>query len=187
MLILLTGCTSEQADAIIKLRPFESTDDLNERLSQGKKKAGPAGISPRMFEDCKKIFEGYGAVDSILADCERIGVNLRAAIATWTNAPNGKGKAKEECLLDDEVEDGALSLRSLAPMKEQKPKDYLVAQPSLLSEGIQLKEYQLLGVNWLNLLYRSKLSCILADEMGMYHLKSLTTHPRSSRTSIRSR
>ena len=44
-------------------------------------------------------------------------------------------------------------------------KDYLYAQPALLKEGIKLKNYQLLGVNWLNLLYRKKISCILADEM----------------------
>jgi len=165
------GCTPEQANAIIELRPFESTDDLNSKLGQGKKKAGPAGISPRMFEDCTVIFKEYGAVDSILEDCEKIGATLRAAIASWTSASaSGKGTSNDECSVSpllDEVEDGALSLRSLASLKEQKPKDYLVTQPSLLSDTVQLKEYQLIGVNWLRLLYRSKLSCILADEMGM--------------------
>lgn len=164
------GCTPDQANAIIKLRPFESIDDLNIRLGQGKKKAGPAGISPRMFEECQNIFEGYGAVDSILADCERIGATLRTAIATWTTEPaTGKGKTNADFAslsTEDESEDGALSLVSLAIPQNQKPKDYLVTQPALLSKSVQLKDYQLLGVNWLNLLYRSSLSCILADEMG---------------------
>lgn len=122
-----------------------------------------------MFEDCTSIFKGYGEVDSILEDCERIGATLRVAIAAWTTPSSpGKGKAKEIDLPpSDEVEDGALSLRSIAPLKEHKPKDYISTQPSLLSDTVQLKEYQLLGVNWLNLLYRSNLSCILADEMGM--------------------
>ena len=39
---------------------------------------------------------------------------------------------------------------------------------SWCADTVTLKEYQLLGVNWLNLLYRSNLSSILADEMGTY-------------------
>lgn len=45
-------------------------------------------------------------------------------------------------------------------------KDYMSVQPSLLAEGVVLKDYQLLGINWLSLLHRRSLSCILADEMG---------------------
>lgn len=160
----LTGCTPDQAEAIVDLRPFESIDDLNTKLGQGKKKAGPGGLSPKLFEDCKTILKGYGQVDAVLEDCERIGAGLRAAIATWTTS--GKGKDKADSSENGET-DGALSLVSLAKLKQQKTKDYLTSQPSLLPDDVQLKEYQLLGVNWLNLLYRRKLSCILADEMGL--------------------
>lgn len=45
--------------------------------------------------------------------------------------------------------------------------DYIYTQPKLLAEGFKLKSYQLLGVNWLNMLYRKNISCILADEMGL--------------------
>ncbi|KAF5386168.1 hypothetical protein D9615_002226 [Tricholomella constricta] len=169
----LTGCTPEQAETIIQLRPFVSIDDLNAKLGQGKKKTGPAGISPRMFEECQKIFDEYGVVDNILEDCEEIGATLRAAIATWTiTSAAEKGKGREDCATlspMSDADDGALSLVALGSLKSQKSKDYLVTQPSLLSETVRLKEYQLLGVNWLNLLYRSNLSCILADEMGTYY------------------
>ncbi|KAJ7218012.1 SNF2 family N-terminal domain-containing protein [Mycena pura] len=159
----LTGCTPEQAAAIIGLRPFDTIEDLEIKLKQGKKKAGPAGISPKMFDVSTKIFKGYGSVDSILEDCEKIGSTLRAAIASWTS-----GNAKEiERSLGDQAEDGALSLRHIEPPPDNSSKGYLVSQPELLSDSVQLKEYQLLGVNWLNLLYRSDLSCILADEMGL--------------------
>jgi SWI/SNF-related matrix-associated actin-dependent regulator 1 of chromatin subfamily A len=43
---------------------------------------------------------------------------------------------------------------------------YIQKQPKTLSEGTVLKDYQLLGVNWLNLLWSKKIGCILADEMG---------------------
>ena len=101
------GCTPDQAEAIVELRPFESIDDLNTKLGQGKKKAGPGGLSPKLFEDCKSILKGYGSVDAVLEDCERIGAGLRAAIATWTTS--GKGKDKADSPENGET-DGALSL-----------------------------------------------------------------------------
>ncbi|KAJ8381009.1 hypothetical protein SKAU_G00017870 [Synaphobranchus kaupii] len=40
-------------------------------------------------------------------------------------------------------------------------------QPSILNSRLQLKPYQLIGLNWLVLLHQHKLSGILADEMGL--------------------
>lgn len=167
--LLLIGCTLVQAKKIVELRPFGSIDDLNTRLAQGRKKAGPAGISSRLFEDCTSIFEGYAKVDSILEECEDIGVELRNEIATWTTpAPKqaSTSSSRNSPLGADVVEDGALTLRTQAVLNAKKPKYYIQTQPSLLNKEVQLKEYQLLGINWLNLLYQKKLSCILADEMG---------------------
>lgn len=143
---------------------------MNTKLGQGKKKAGPAGISPRMFEECQHIFREYSVVDDILQDCERIGAQLRAIIASWsTSTTMGEGEAKEGNAVSTlgYQTDGALSLVNLGSLRSHKSCDYLATQPSLVSDTVQLKEYQLLGVNWLNLLYQRKLSCILADEMGM--------------------
>ncbi|KAA1473889.1 hypothetical protein DENSPDRAFT_302177 [Dentipellis sp. KUC8613] len=176
----LTGCTEAQATGIINLRPFESVDDLNTKLGQGKKKAGPAGISPRMFEDCVRIFRGYGAVDDVLEQCERIGAGLRATITSWSSG-SGNGKQKAGFAVPNDTstdpsatpdssepfEEGATSLRYLNLSNKAKPKDFLTEQPKLLSSSMKLKEYQLLGVNWLRLLYQEGYSCILADEMGL--------------------
>ncbi|KAF8271524.1 SNF2 family N-terminal domain-containing protein [Lactarius quietus] len=160
----LTGCTLDQAQTIIELRPFDSLDDLRQKFSQqGKKKGGTSkGVSSRMFDDCVEIFRGYGAVDDVLAQCERIGGQLSAVIASWSQ-DTGKGKAKASC--DDVDENGALSL--VAPVNERASKDFLSEQPKSLSKDVQLKGYQLLGVNWLRLLYKKGRSCILADEMGL--------------------
>ena len=65
---LAVGCTPEQANKIIELRPFTSVDDLNAKLGQGRKKAGPAGISPRMFEDSETVsacHQSYSQRESI--------------------------------------------------------------------------------------------------------------------------
>lgn len=160
----LTGCTPDQAQTIIELRPFDSVDDLREKLGQqGKKKGATSkGVSSRMFDDCVEIFRGYGAVDDVLAQCERIGGQLSAIIASWSQDTR-KGKEKATC--DNVEENGALSL--VIPVNERTSKDFLSEQPKSLSRNVQLKEYQLLGVNWLRLLYKKGRSCILADEMGL--------------------
>ncbi|KAG0707327.1 SNF2 family N-terminal domain-containing protein [Suillus ampliporus] len=164
----LTGCTPEQAKKIIDLRPYSSITDLNTKLNQGKKKAGPSGVSPRMFEDCQEILQGYDTVDGILQECEKIGSTLRAAIATWTTEDSSsKGKGKEASLAPDQIEEDSLSLRSLKISNDAASKGYISSQPSIIAEGITLKDYQLLGINWLFLLYRKRHSCILADEMGL--------------------
>ncbi|KAI9455328.1 SNF2 family N-terminal domain-containing protein [Lactarius psammicola] len=147
----LTGCTPDQAQTIIELRPFDSVGDLREKLvQQGKKKGATSkGVSSRMFDDCVEIFRGYGAVDDVLAQCERIGGQLSAAIASWSQDTR---KGKEKATSDSVDENGALSL--VAPVNERTSKDFLSEQPKSLSRDVQLKGYQLLGVNWLRLLYK---------------------------------
>lgn len=167
----LTGVAEEQAAKIIAARPFKQPEDINAKLNQTKKKAGSTGISFRIFEDTVNIMEGYAEVDRILEKCENIGARLRTAIATWTAPGSDKGKEAtlpegSIALSDDVQEDGALTLRSRASFNADKKNKFL-GQPSLLADSVTLKEYQLLGVNWLNLLHSRKLSCILADEMGL--------------------
>lgn len=161
----------EQAAKIIELRPYGTVDRLNTKLSQGKKKAGPAGISPRIFEDCIAILEGYAKVDKILAECEAIGAELKLDITKWTRSGSvaGKSKSRDSSETPDIFDDGSLSLRSDAVIRA-KSNDFLSSQPSLVSSSVTLKDYQLIGVNWLHLLYRKHLSCILADEMGTWGL-----------------
>lgn len=171
---LSSGCSSEQADKIVSLRPFISVDDINVRLGQGRKKAGPAGISPRLFEDCQRVLGGYDAVDSVLEKCERIGESLRTAIASWSaDSVNNKGKDREDTsknvsFVIDAVEEGSLNLKSV----KLATKEYFAKQPAMLNPGVTLKDYQLLGINWLYLLYKKEYSCILADEMGEWVWRS---------------
>jgi hypothetical protein len=122
-----------------------------------------------MFEDCQEILQGYDTVDGILEECEKIGSSLRAAIATWTTEDSSsKGKGKEVSLAPDQIEEDSLSLRALKISNDAASKGFISSQPSMIAEGITLKDYQLLGINWLFLLYRRRHSCILADEMGLY-------------------
>ena len=40
-------------------------------------------------------------------------------------------------------------------------------QPSIITPELQLKSYQMVGLNWLVVMHRQNLSGILADEMGL--------------------
>ena len=128
-----------------------------------------AGISPRMFQDCVSIYEGYGAVDDILFECETIGTQLKSAIAAWSGTSKGKNREDVTSLFDDE---GALDLVSLSK-DSRSSSSSMISAPSTLSDGVQLKDYQVIGINWLSLLHKRKLSCILADEMGEKAYRSI--------------
>lgn len=151
--------TVSQAQAIVDLRPFASYEELHTKLGQGRKKNGPGGVSSRMIEDTDRLMVGYAGVDGALAGCERIGKNLREIIDSWINVDGDPAAASSK------LGDGGVTLTKLSSLKEDKVDGYVSTQPNM-GEGVQLKEYQLLGLNWLNLLHSKGHSCILADEMG---------------------
>ena len=48
-----------------------------------------------------------------------------------------------------------------------RAKPIFFPQPSIMASDVTLKDYQVVGINWLSLLFDNKLSCILADDMGL--------------------
>ncbi|GJJ06223.1 hypothetical protein Clacol_000413 [Clathrus columnatus] len=159
-LVELAGITLQQAKTLISLRPFEDVDDFNTKLSRKNK----TGLSKNILGYCKELFESYRTVDNLLEKCEKIGAELREAIDKWKI---GKVPEASSSKLAVDEEDGSLALLESLPEDYESNGDFILKQPSLLSDTVQLKEYQLLGVNWMYLLYQRELSCILADEMGL--------------------
>ncbi|XP_068140495.1 SWI/SNF-related matrix-associated actin-dependent regulator of chromatin subfamily A containing DEAD/H box 1 homolog [Drosophila tropicalis] len=43
----------------------------------------------------------------------------------------------------------------------------IVEQPKILSSGLQLADYQIIGLNWLTVMHKQEMNGILADEMGL--------------------
>jgi SWI/SNF-related matrix-associated actin-dependent regulator of chromatin subfamily A containing DEAD/H box 1 len=113
------------------------------------------------------VLAGYNGVDDLISECETIGKRVREKLAKWTSSAK------------DSVEEGALALTGVSPSTpsttttdpspapSERDLEFLAGQPSILAEDVALKDYQLIGVNWLHLLYKEGLSCILADEMGL--------------------
>ncbi|WWC87733.1 uncharacterized protein L201_002625 [Kwoniella dendrophila CBS 6074] len=168
---MLTGtiaCSAEQAAIIIKLRPYEDVDEARHKLTKAR------GVSFKLFEQYTEIMEGFVQIDACLNRCEAIANDVGNTLAVWRGASKAQdsvvGTPRSDGLNDVKVDVAKVSelLRKETDMKKRKIlSSYIQSQPSSLSEGTILKDYQLLGVNWLNLLYSKRIGCILADEMGL--------------------
>lgn len=145
------NCSPAQAEKIVSLRPFASVDDVHRRLGDKAAK----GVSPRLFTNCVELMAGYMDVDEVLARCETIGAQISEAMAGWRS----EGTADESL--------GSIDLAEVKRGGAVRDEHYLEQQPPNLAPGIILKDYQLIGISWLNLLYSKDTSCILADEMGL--------------------
>ncbi|KAI9315776.1 hypothetical protein BX666DRAFT_347644 [Dichotomocladium elegans] len=152
------GCGLDQAQKLIDKRPFNDIDDLRETLQQER------GLSLRFIQNYLDMVDGYSLVDQIIEEIEELGGKLKNAIDIW------KGAAEK-----DDEEDAGVHLTSVnAVNKDQSSEAYrdamegfLTEQPKIINPDFTLKDYQILGINWLLLLYRKGISGILADEMGL--------------------
>ncbi|KAL1921144.1 uncharacterized protein VTP21DRAFT_10860 [Calcarisporiella thermophila] len=152
-----TSCTEEQAQRLISLRPFDSVGELRGILRKQK------GMGERILNAYIEAVEGYSAVDRLIRECEEVGAGMTSILRAWNGL--GKKSAEEEEEEEGEEEESGTHLTEV--QGECIVEGFIREQPKLVSSGIQLKGYQMLGVNWLLLLYRRELSGILADEMGL--------------------
>lgn len=154
----ITACSATQASLVINLRPFVTNDDFAARTRKQK------GVGNAMMETYQGVVAGMLHVDTVLSECEAIGKSLSKVMTIWAG-----GNAEDAELGVNLVTSAASTsavVHSTDPEVTEAFKGYLTEQPSSMSPKIKLKDYQMLGLNWLNLLYTRKTSCILADEMG---------------------
>lgn len=169
----VTGCTPEQAEKLSKRRPFADIDQLREVLQQEK------GLSVKFISAYVDMMDGYTVVDQIIEQIEDLGTELKQIIDVWkgsqgTPTPSGGSPSSSDV---DELEEDVGT--HLADMRVKEDIDtnseiyrdamngFLTEQPEIISKDVKLKDYQLLGINWLLMLYRKGISGILADEMGL--------------------
>ncbi|KAI8352107.1 SNF2 family N-terminal domain-containing protein [Blakeslea trispora] len=143
----ITGCKPEQADKIInELRPFLDKDDLEEKLRKTK------GTSPKYMDACSEMLDGYTAVDQMIERIENVGSSLRNVLSYW----------EDQTKVDKDL------INKTADAEYKKATRHCVTkQPACINPDLTLKDYQLMGLNWMLLLYSKGISGILADEMGL--------------------
>lgn len=153
----VAGCTDEMVDVFLKKRPYAtlaqaSKVDLPSNIQQtGVRRRGALKKSAgsKIVDASLSTLRGYEAVDSLIQECAELGKNVKEGIRKW-----GIDLANNHELDFTEIDANPNS-------------NFMTEKPSLLAPDLELKNYQQVGLNWLNLLYSKRLSCILADEMGL--------------------
>ena len=120
-LYCIPGISKKKIDLILPLRPFDSWDDLKNKLNQHKR------LSVEILKSGIEVVKARESVESLMKSCQQISNDIQIRV--------------------DRLEP--------------------VDQPQLLNSDLRLKNYQLIGLNWLTLMFQKRLSCILADEMGL--------------------
>ncbi|ORY14988.1 SNF2 family N-terminal domain-domain-containing protein [Clohesyomyces aquaticus] len=179
--------------AVLAHRPFTSMAavekaDIDIELAAGKKKPRKpkATAGEKLVESASNMWRGYTAVDQLVERCEARGKTIAAAMAKWGVDVFGGATDGEVAIttLDDgsdtsSIRDSGIGtprdgsdteadpVQRLSQGKASQAKITLLKKPSIMSEHFQLKDYQLVGLNWLNLLWQNEISGILADDMGL--------------------
>jgi len=191
-LVELTNTTTANAELMIAARPFRSLDVArnvaNPAPLKGGKKSTRAPIGEKIVETAENMFIGYEAIDALVTRCEELGKPLAEEMAKWGFDVFGAAKDGElemTSFEDDSTSQrdsgigspssGAVSVngdavddevRVVTTTRKRGTANYL-KKPDIMAEDCVLKDYQVVGLNWLALMYRNKLSGILADEMGL--------------------
>ncbi|KAK4550385.1 hypothetical protein LTR36_003352 [Oleoguttula mirabilis] len=168
----LTDLSAQPEEAIkflLSNRPFSSLHAIR-TLSNAVKKSVARPIGDRIVDVCAEMWAGYEAVDELVAECEKIAKPIQQTLKGW--GMNGDGELQLMNL--DEAHDSGIGTPASScqddipatASRAKKPRGRFLGQPDNMGE-VELKDYQLVGLNWLNLLWAKKISCILADDMGL--------------------
>jgi SWI/SNF-related matrix-associated actin-dependent regulator 1 of chromatin subfamily A len=169
-------CASPESDvqSVIDKRPFNNLDEIRgitnaPEFTKSGKKSRTKPIGDKIVDACSEMLLGYDAVDDLVTECEQIAKPIQDALKVWGV---GEGAGGELQLMNlDEAHDSGIgtpvsSTDDLSSTKGGKKGKFL-GQPENMSSDITMKDYQLVGLNWLNLLWSKMISCILADDMGL--------------------
>ena len=170
----------------------DESNDLTARWTKKKRATRPIG--DKIVDQAEKMFEGYEAVDRLVKECKDHGKRITNEMKKWGIDAFGVAKGGEVNLTslgdsgsksDNGKSDSTLRDSGIGTPAESDPSVHespgekikktvnklkdanLLPQPEMMAEGFVLKDYQVLGMNWLALLYKLRLSCILADDMGL--------------------
>ena len=193
----ISSNTDEVAELVLGRRPFTSLDVIRETSLEGattskggKRRPVKKPIGDKIVDTCLDMWTGYEAVDDLVTKCENLGKPVAAEMRKWGFDVFGASKNGELELVSMEeaqktTRDSGIGTPTSSPLtprndeletdiapitstrSKAKTADNFLGQPSVMSKDIVLKDYQLVGLNWLALLFEKELSCILADEMGL--------------------
>ncbi|KAG1709114.1 hypothetical protein DVH05_022746 [Phytophthora capsici] len=166
----------------VKKRKSENSslgsDGWTSRKQEGRPKKRTESTSSRRFtyedrndyddsEEDEHYSRSHDEVGQLLEECEGIARKLRQSVRNWSgnsakSTPSSPSTSPGDAT--DEEEAVHMSLASINGGDRR-----VVTQTDIpdICETLELKPYQVVGVNWLLLLHENKVSGVLADEMGL--------------------
>ncbi|RAL12281.1 uncharacterized protein BO97DRAFT_65041 [Aspergillus homomorphus CBS 101889] len=187
----IAAITEDVAQHVISCRPFRSLDEVRAVPAPVKEEAKPKGargrktpkpIGDKIVDKCIDMWVGYDAVDSLVARCEALGKPIATEMKKWGVDIFGKKDGELELVSieprDSQSHDSGIGTPASQRSDEDSDgpasggvaltrKGRFISQPGIMRDDLKMKNYQVVGINWLALLFEHELSCILADDMGL--------------------
>ena len=167
------------AQHFVSLQPFASLSKVSLVKDPLKTSSKTKPVGEKVLDKVEEMLSAYEAVDFLVQKCDKIAAPLKKAIAGWGADSTNAGEVEITSMEHSPGHDSGIGTPEEGKSRSQsRSKDY-INQPAIMNSKYQLNEYQVVGMNWLNLLYRRNLSCILADDMGLgktYQVIAFLTH-----------
>lgn len=187
----LSGHKAEDIRLIFEHRPFKNLEAVEKihvdsrKPDTGKKARKPkTTFGERLVEAARSMWNAYTTIDEVVKKCEERGRPMVSGMARWginIFGASTDGEIAATTLDDSDTgsnrdsgyqspntngsESDREDLRKVVDRTTGKRK--LLKKPSIMNDDVELKDYQVVGLNWLNLLWQNKISGILADDMGL--------------------
>lgn len=171
----MTNCTDEEAKLILSKRPFKSLDSIRKVVvppKEGKKKRAGGSqktLGDRILDKVVDMMTGLEAVDRVVKLCEGYADDLRSSLQKLGIDPE-KAAAKDGLAVTSLDDDPKIDSGVVTPASDVHN---FPQQPVNMNPEETMKDFQIVGMNWLNLMYTQgqkwskKSGCILADDMGL--------------------
>ncbi|KAK8050258.1 hypothetical protein PG994_011988 [Apiospora phragmitis] len=143
----ISGMKVSDTKLVVAARPFSSlreVEQVSRKEKASSRKASRIQIGAAIVEKLVVWFRAFKAASDVIEDCDERGQEIQSAMSNWEFDRNG-------------MKTGKANSRPLPIHKK----------PALMDSSVQLKSYQLLGLNWMNLIHSKGYSGILADDMGL--------------------
>ncbi|KAK5172111.1 DNA-dependent ATPase fun30 [Saxophila tyrrhenica] len=167
------------AQLLIDKRPFASLDEIRmvsnvPTETKGGKKSRAKPVGDKIVDTCSEVWTSYDAIDELVKQCEDLANPIQLALKGWGVSTTDTGELQLMNVPSEAHDSGVGTPASSCPSDDAAPrstkdkrKGQFLGQPSNMNSQAVMKDYQLVGLNWLNLLWSKKVSCILADDMGL--------------------
>ncbi|KAH7136539.1 SNF2 family N-terminal domain-containing protein [Dactylonectria macrodidyma] len=164
-LAAMTGMKESQLETLIDKRPFDdisSAKRVTIAKKPGARKASKISIGENVVEAVEVFLNAVAAIDDVVGKCEIDAKAVKGQVDTWDIDVFGHDKRSRREGSEEDLPPTPTSISSTKFVRPPIPR-----QPKLMDGHCVMKPFQLVGLNWMSILYKFNIGCILADEMGL--------------------